>query len=142
LDMTHSGAWRAPNTSRDAATFSRCRPGCANPARCSLPCVHGCRAEVEAQPPEAIPALLQLLLASVGIVLGLDLALAQLKHQRGQFGDAGLDARAGVVIEVIALEQALQLFHRIERPARIVAGIRVRLAGAHVVAGLVAGPCI
>src|SRR6185312_15741183 len=96
--------------------------------------------QAEAQSSGAL-LMLQLLraVAGGGVVRGGDLALAQLQHQRGEFGDARLDARAGVVAEVVALEQALQLFHRVEWTAGVVAGVGEGLAGAFTVAGLVAG---
>src|ERR1051325_2704561 len=72
------------------------------------------RAEAKAASAGLGRRLLPLLGAAVRVVLGLHAALAQLHHQRSEVGDAGLDAGAGVVVQVLALEQALELFHRIE----------------------------
>jgi hypothetical protein len=46
------------------------------------------------------------LIVAIRVVVGGNAAFAQFHHQRGEIGDMGLDTGAGVIIQIVALEQA------------------------------------
>src|SRR5690606_2778048 len=102
-----------------------------------------CCGALEAQSAEArsspfpVPALRAALAAvQVGVA---DALAAQLQHDRRDRRDARIDAGAGVVVQVVALLQRVELDQRLLRTAVEVSGLGVGLAGPDRVAGDLAG---
>src|SRR5690606_18760489 len=76
------------------------------------------------------------LLAQVRIA---DALATELEHHRRDRGDAGVDAGTGVVIDVVAPAQVVELHQRLLGTAAEIGGLRPGFTGAHRVAGDLAG---